>query len=317
MTTHAKKITWEAPTSKSGYTWALVLLLVFTGLYAALPEHASCQSNGQSIQSIGDDSDVAITWRGLQHTFDREVHRTGKFGNWVELANSAFPKVISTHHLARTGTSKDNATFAVVYDLVQATKTRFVAGVEKIAIQVREREMRTFSHHISIPVSSDLRLVGKTSFATLINGFALMTAKDALAKKLGTLEVTISTPVLSLQNIEFDISGKVFMSCASTECDYDELLGDQEVDYSLHVRYLLVASADGWMHRVQHAAVTRDYDYQSGSKVPEALGAVNSAALGPGLPSGYQTYAFGFNHFMFNVVVYSNSADNSIAPKIG
>ena len=255
---------------------------------------------------ILDNTDVAVVWTGMKHAWDREVHRSGKLGNWVNMSSSSsFPKSFSLHHLAEAGSESDNASFSVLYDLVQATNTRFIPGTKSFHIQVSENSTPTINQHVTIPVSSDAHLADKTRFAAVLGGFELKVTNGSDALKLGTLELVASTPVLSQQNIEFDITGELFMSCDSAECPWFKT--NTQIDYTLDVHYLLVASTDDWFHPVKHNAISKSYDYNSGNEVPESLGALD-AALSPVPDEGYAVSVTAMRGFRFEV-----SKETSIA----
>jgi hypothetical protein len=100
-----------------------------------------------------------------------------------------------------------------------------------------------FKEHVSIHATESNKLRDKNKFTAIINGFNLKVKDGSHAKKLGHLDIDISSCIKSLQHIEFDISGNVMMSCASTECDLDEpVFKPNNVDYGLVIHYLLIAS---------------------------------------------------------------------------
>ncbi|MFT7519967.1 MAG: hypothetical protein ACI9MC_002111 [Kiritimatiellia bacterium] len=247
-------------------------------------------------------TDAAVLWRGVKHAWHDEVHRTGRFGNWVAVdTQGGLPREFSVHHLARTGTVKDTATFSVMYDVVQADRTRFVAGVQTLPIDTLERTTVAVSEHVVVPVSSDALLEGKSSFVALLNGFSLYVRDDELAKKLGTLQLRLSDPMLIDGRVEFDITGELYLSCASTECDLDEGLSRQTVAYDLDVHWLLVASEADAMHVIRHESVGAEYGYASKNPVPESLGELGGVALNDSLREGYASHTMGLRGFRFHV----------------
>ena len=121
-----------------------------------------------------EDTDVALFWRGFKHKWVKKVHRTGKLGNWLRTENkNTFPKDVFINHVAQSGTSSDDAGFSTIYDVVQATHTRFVPGKVVIPISVKERVNFHFKEHVSIQATESNRLRDKTKFTAIINGFNL------------------------------------------------------------------------------------------------------------------------------------------------
>ncbi len=256
----------------------------------------NCASLGEALVEASEDTDVAPIWRGLKHEWQDEVHRTGRIGSWVEVEDSeAFPKDVSIHHVAQSGTAADDATYSVIYDMVQATHTRFVPGTVVIPVSVREEVNFHFEEHVAIEATEAAKLKDKDLFVAVLNGFDLET--NTAAKKLGHLDVRLTQPVKFAQNIEFDVVGDLMMSCASTECDTQK----NRVDYDLTIHYLLVASKADSAHFVEHERLSNSYDYDSRDTVPESLGNIHGTDLSPPLDNGYQTSALAMTFFSFDV----------------
>lgn len=266
-----------------------------------------------------DDTDVALFWRGFKHKWVKKVHRTGKIGNWLRTEDkNAFPKDVFINHVAQAGTSSDDAEFSTVYDVVQATHTRFVPGKVVIPISMKERVNFHFKEHVSIQATESNKLHDKTKFTAIINGFNLKLKNGSQAKKLGHLDIDMANFEKSLQHIEFDISGNVMMSCASTECDLDEpVFKPNNVDYDLVIYYLLVAGEDEWANFIEHDQLVHSYDYDSRKgEVDEKLGSINGRSLSARLENGYQASALGIKRFSFDVSKSKTVTKPDIVPHL-
>lgn len=261
-----------------------------------------CDSVLDGLNDAVDDTDVAVVWRGFTHAWDVEAHRTGRFGNWVEVdTDSGFPRDFSTHHLARAGTNQDDATFSTRYDVVQATGVRFISGSTVLDIDAEEEEVVSLGETVSVALSSDAMLEDKQVFAALINGFALRSDDDSTAKKLGRLAVDLSTPTRDGDSIDFDIDVTAMLSCKSTECDLDEGIPGTDVAYSVEIHWLLVAGLDGAINVIEHDTVGTAYTYNSGQGVDESPGSLSGQALTPPLENDWTTYTTGMRGFDFDV----------------
>jgi hypothetical protein len=267
-----------------------------------LPLLVATSSCDTSLQDIVDDTDVAVVWRGFTHAWDVEAHRTGRFGNWVEVdTDGGFPRAFSTHHLARAGSNIDDATFSTRYDVVQATGVRFISGSTVLEIDAEEEELVDLDAAISIALDSDPMLEDKQVFAALINGFALRSDADSTAKKLGRLVVALSTPTRDSDSIDFNIDVTAMLSCKSTECDLDEGISGTDVAYTVEIHWLLVAGTDASINVVAHDTVGAAYVYASGQGVDESPGSLSGDPLTPPLANGWTTYTTGMRGFDFDV----------------
>jgi len=280
---------------KYSVTIASIMLFGFLG---------GCENIGRGLQEAAEDTDSAAIWRGFEHKWDHEVHRTGRFGNWIEVSSEVrFPKTVDLNHAAQSGTNADSAQFNTHYDLIQATNTRFIPGEIHISdLDMEEGEVKRFERSVEIDISVANKLTGKTVLAAVINGFDLA-RKNGTAKKLGLLEIGISEPETVGNKIRFDIRGSVMLSCKSTECDVDEGAGPfrNDVHYTLTIYYLLAAGEEDYLNVVQHSFVGNSYDYDSaGDGVSESLGLFNRSLNQP-LSSGFQTSNMGIRAFRFAV----------------
>lgn len=265
---------------------------------------SGCQGLGTALQQAAEDTDATVVWRGFEHKWDHEVHRTGRFGNWIQADSmTAFPKEVSLHHAAQSGTNADSAAFNTHYDLLQATHTRFIPGSIHIAdFDMEEEEIVPFERHVEIDITGGNKLTGKTELTALINGFDL-SRRNGTAKKLGLLEVELSRPEIVGDKISFDVSGRLMLSCRSTECDVDEGAGPyrNDVHYNLDIYYLVVAGDPEFVSVLEHDTLGRSYAYDShGDGVPESLG-VFTDDISPTLSNGYQVNAMGMRKFRFEV----------------
>ncbi|MBV7326974.1 hypothetical protein KFU94_01670 [Chloroflexi bacterium TSY] len=176
-----------------------------------------------SLREAAEDTDVTLIWRGFTHEWLGQVHRTGRFGNWIEVdTDQVLPRDVSLHHMARTGTASDDADFSMIYDIVQATHVRFVSGMHTFPVDKTELDTLHQTETVSISVTNDERLSDKDVFVALINGFSIQVRDGSVAKKLGKLRIDLSQPIRVGNQITFDIDTSIMMSCKSTECTIDE-----------------------------------------------------------------------------------------------
>lgn len=261
-----------------------------------------------TLKNIPNDTDVALVWRGFEHSWQGEVHRVSRIGNWIDVSNSEFPKKVTINHSAQSGTNADVAKFSTYYDVLQAYYTKFVTGKATISIITQERKVKQFSQRVEIPVSSYAGLSGKDQVDVVLNGFDF-DKKNFQTKKLGILELNIENVQHTSSSISFDVNGELMMSCESTECGIGE-----DLEYDLKVYYLIVASTPDNFKFYHHPVVSTNYDYDSNNPVPESLGTFDYKSLNTTYDPSFSTTAntLAIRGFRFNV----SKLETLLAPDI-
>lgn len=175
--------------------------------------------------------EAGLVWRGFHHAW-RYNHRLNRLASYLEWDGDDWECV----HAAASGTGPDTAQFCDLYTLIEDPDVAFQSVTEPFEVTGDENVPHTVSRTRVIELKSDLQ--DRDTVEVLLNGFDVYASSDA--DKLQELSLSVGEPTTSSGNGRLDVPVEVEFrgDCGTPECREDG------VDYTIEVRYLVVAGDD-------------------------------------------------------------------------
>lgn len=159
---------------------------------------------------------TAAIWQGFQHAWEYN-HRLNRFGSYVDVDSTDGRAEVTVGHTAASGTGGDTAHFTEFVTPVMAANVGVQTGRGETEVECMRGVTTTFRIKVD-DLTLDPALVGKGTYAVVLNGFDLIAEHHA--DKLIAFDLEITDPVVYAggTKVRFEILGTLRFDCRTAEC---------------------------------------------------------------------------------------------------
>ncbi len=159
---------------------------------------------------------MAAIWQGFHHAWEYN-HRLNRFGSYVDVDPADGRPEVIVGHTAASGTGGDTAHFTEFVTPVTAAEVGFQTGEGETEVECMRGVTTTFRIKV-VDLALDPALVGKETYAVVLNGFDLIAEHHS--DKLISFDLEITDPVVYADGtkVRFEILGTLRFDCRTAEC---------------------------------------------------------------------------------------------------